>query len=194
MNGCRAAREAGFSKKSAGAIAVQLLNKPIISEMVNKALEDRKQRLQIDADWVLSELRDNYLKVKALNELKKSDLFDDNGFLKPIHQWPEEWQKKRMIRGFEVQEMAMGLGAKGDKLKPIRTFIKKVHISDLVEEERKLLHLIGQHVGVGAFKESDSAPREFKITVEFEDGNPKAKINSSQEHGKPNGHAAVESH
>lgn len=56
LNGYRAARRAGYEEKWARHIASRLLRKPEIAAAVEKAKEERRERLRITADRVLAEL------------------------------------------------------------------------------------------------------------------------------------------
>ena len=56
LNGYRAAVRAGYAEKGARNIASRLLRKPEITEAVEKAKEERRERLRITADRVLAEL------------------------------------------------------------------------------------------------------------------------------------------
>lgn len=53
FNASRAARDAGYSEKTAGSQGFDLLKKPEIQQAIAKALEERTERLKVDADWVL---------------------------------------------------------------------------------------------------------------------------------------------
>ena len=56
LNGYRAAVRAGYEEKWARHIASRLLRRPEIAEAVEKAKEERRERLRITADRVLAEL------------------------------------------------------------------------------------------------------------------------------------------
>src|SRR6516225_616051 len=56
LNGYRAAARAGYAEKGARNIASRLLRKPEIMAAVEKAKEERRERLRITADRVLAEL------------------------------------------------------------------------------------------------------------------------------------------
>ena len=56
LNGYRAAVRAGYAEKWARHIASRLLRKPEIAAAVEKAKEERRERLRITADRVLAEL------------------------------------------------------------------------------------------------------------------------------------------
>lgn len=54
FNAARAARRAGYSHKTAVQAGYRLINTPKIKVAIKQAIEDRKERLQIDADRVLA--------------------------------------------------------------------------------------------------------------------------------------------
>ena len=56
LNATQAAIRAGYSKKTAGAIATENLTKPLISKAIQKALRERLDRTKMKADEVLLEL------------------------------------------------------------------------------------------------------------------------------------------
>ncbi len=58
LNSSAAARRAGYSTKTAEWIGPQLLGKSHVSEAIQKALEERRERVQIDADYVLARLKE----------------------------------------------------------------------------------------------------------------------------------------
>ena len=53
LNATQAAVRAGYSEKTAGAIATENLAKPLIKKAIEAAMEDRKERIQVDQDYVL---------------------------------------------------------------------------------------------------------------------------------------------
>lgn len=56
MSGAKAAVRAGFSARSAGVQACQMLGKPEIAEAIAEAMQARSERVQVDADMVLQRL------------------------------------------------------------------------------------------------------------------------------------------
>lgn len=56
FNGARAAREAGYSEKTADRIAYENLRKPEIIEYLNKLQEKKKEKFEIDEEKVMNEL------------------------------------------------------------------------------------------------------------------------------------------
>lgn len=56
LNGSAAARRAGYSAKNADKIASELLGKTRVREAIAAAMEERSKRVEIDADYVLTNL------------------------------------------------------------------------------------------------------------------------------------------
>lgn len=86
---------------------------------------------------VLSRLKDEV-------EADIADLFDDEGKLLPVWEWPLVW-RQGLISGIEVEELWEGRGE--DRVQV--GMLRKVKISDRL----KRIELIGKHIGVQAFKE-----------------------------------------
>ena len=56
LNATQAAVRAGYSKGSAARYAVELLNKNHVAEAIQKAMQERNQRVEISQDRILEEL------------------------------------------------------------------------------------------------------------------------------------------
>lgn len=79
LNGTQAAIRAGYSKKTASAIAVENLQKPAINSYVAKLKETRSEATKITANRILRELSNI-----AYGNMKDFIDFDENGIkLKP---------------------------------------------------------------------------------------------------------------
>lgn len=74
QNGAAAARRAGYSTKTAGAIGSVLLRDPIIRGEIERLLSDKLKQTELSADGVLA-------KMKALTTGDVRDIFDHNGNL-----------------------------------------------------------------------------------------------------------------
>lgn len=133
LNATQAAIRAGYSEKTAGAVGHENLTKPEIAKAIAAAQFGRAERTGINADWVLARLA-----IEAEADL--ADLYDDNGNLLPVKQWPLIW-RQGLVAGVEsVREKH-----KDDDF----SVVDKIKISDRV----KRIELIGRHVGVQAFKD-----------------------------------------
>ena len=60
LNATQAAIRAGYSEKAAAEIGCENLIKPNIRDAIAEAQAERAKRTQIDADWVLRELKKQY--------------------------------------------------------------------------------------------------------------------------------------
>lgn len=148
LNGTQAAIRAGYAKKSATAEAARQLANVKVGEAIASALKARSERTQINADWVLRRLADEA-------EADIADLYDDDGHLKPVKEWPAIW-RKGLVAGLDVVEEFETVDGKKERVGTVR----KVKLSDRI----KRIELIGRHVGVQAFRE--------RISHENPDGSP----------------------
>ncbi|MDP9572400.1 UNVERIFIED_ORG: phage terminase small subunit [Agrobacterium larrymoorei] len=137
LNATKAAIRAGYSEKTAHSQGPRLLENVGIATAIEKAKAQRSERTQIDADWLLKRLAD-----EAVADI--ADLYDENGGLKPVDQWPLIW-RQGLVSGIEVEELFDGRGEDREHIGRVR----KVKLSDRI----KRLELIGKHVDVQAFRE-----------------------------------------
>jgi len=93
---------------------------------------------KVDAGWLLGRLVD-----EATADI--ADLYDGEGRLKPVDEWPEVW-RQGLVQGVEIEERFEGRGNAREQV----GFVKKVRLSDRL----KRLELIGKHIGVKAFEET----------------------------------------
>ncbi len=133
LNARQAAIRAGYSENAAKEQGYENLTKPHIAEAIAEAMAVRSERTKIDADWVLARLAG-----EATADL--ADLYDKNGGLKPITEWPLVW-RQGLVAGLDVDEEFKD----GEKLGQVT----KVKLSDRL----KRVELIGKHVDVQAFAE-----------------------------------------
>lgn len=158
MNATNAAIRAGYAVSTANGKAASWVGKSrskcpkhkhLIWDAVNKAKQERCERTQIDADWLLKRLAKEA-------EADVSDLYNDKGGLKPIHDWPEIW-RKGLVSGFEIEQQFVY----EDKKKVPNGYIVKIKVSDRIRR----LELIGKHVDVQAFKDKIEHLVKVKITI-----------------------------
>lgn len=138
LNATQAAIRSGYSAKTAEVQGCRLLRNDKIVAAVALATEKRAERTRIDADWVLKRLADEI-------EADVADLYDDDGKVKPIRQWPEIW-RKGLITGIETIPEKVGEDEDG---KPIVAMGYRIR---LASRDRRL-ELLGKHVYVSAFRE-----------------------------------------
>jgi phage terminase small subunit len=83
LNASQAALKAGYSTKSAPYIGYQLLQKDIIKKEIQRRMDIRAEKFNIDSDTILKE-------ICKLAFIDASKLFDDDGNLIPVHKLPKE--------------------------------------------------------------------------------------------------------
>lgn len=98
-NGTAAAKRAGYSDKSAGQQACELLKLPKIQKLIDRLLAQARRRMEIDADKVLGEMADvafanmaDYIRISGNGE-PQLDLSDTTR------------QQQNAIESFEVREV-----------------------------------------------------------------------------------------
>lgn len=133
LNATQAAIRAGYSAKGATVRGAELLANRKVADAIFQAKKSRSDRTKIDADWVLSRLADEA-------EADVSDLYDEDGTLRPVKEWPAIW-RKGLVSGLDIEEIKVG--------GKIVAQVKKLKLSDRL----KRIELIGKHVDVGAFTE-----------------------------------------
>ena len=136
LNGTQAAIRAGYSPTTARGMARDNLAKPHVAAAIEKACEERRQRTQIDTDYVL-------MRLVEIDQMDVIDILDETGALKPVHQWPQVW--RRMVSGVDVQTQLRH----GDDGEAVESVIKRIRWPDKV----KNLELLGKHVDVQAWRE-----------------------------------------
>ncbi len=128
---------AGYAKTTAHSKSYDWVcksgTKPHVFAAITEAQADRSERTQIDADWVLTRLT-------AEAEADLTDLYADDGELKPVRDWPLIW-RQGLVAGLDVDEQFKD----GQKLGQVT----KVKLSDRIRR----IELIGKHVNVQAFAE-----------------------------------------
>lgn len=149
LNATQAAIRANYSKKTAGSVGHENLQKPEIQARLAVLIDERSKRVQVDADWVLKQMKD-------IHELDVIDILDNTGNFKKVTDWTKPW--RMYISGMDIQEMLSG---------DTESITRKIKWPDKV----KNLEMIGRHVNVNAWKEADGAPSEqesikdIRITV-----------------------------
>lgn len=138
LNATQAAIRAGYSAKTANREGARLLSNADIAEAVERRKEERSKKVNIDAAWLLDRLSQ-----EATADI--SDLYDDDGNLLPVKQWPLIW-RQGLVQGIEVEEIYEGRGSERVKVGELR----KVKLDNRV----KRLELIGRHIGVKAFEDT----------------------------------------
>lgn len=70
LNATQAAIRAGYSKKTAGAIGAENLEKPEIAEAIQAAMDERAERTEITADYVLATITDTIERCKQARPVR----------------------------------------------------------------------------------------------------------------------------
>ena len=80
LNGTQAAIRAGYSAQTATAIAHENLRKPHIAAAIQEAFAERAERTEINADWVIKGLVENFYRA-----MQATEVLDRKG--KPSGEW-----------------------------------------------------------------------------------------------------------
>jgi len=138
LNATQAAIRAGYSKKTAYSIGEENLKKPEIASEIVKAIEKRSEDTKIDSKWVLRRLAEE-------SEADLADIFDKDGNVKSVHDWPLIWRQ--------------GLVDSFDQIGEGETQVTKLRFAN----RGKRLDMLGRHVDVQAFKDrvEHSADKEL---------------------------------
>lgn len=153
LNATQAAIRAGYSAKTAQEQASRLLSNVMVADAVAALKAERSKKTGIDAAWLLTRLADEA-------EADLNDIIDEDGKLKPVHEWPVIW-RKGLVAGIEVEELWEGRGEDRERI----GLLHKVKLSDRV----KRLELIGKHIDVQAFREQVAHSGGVSLTVSPED-------------------------
>lgn len=153
LNATQAAIRVGCPEKNAHVQGAKWLAIPKVADRIEQLRADRSQKTNIDAAWVLTRLA-----AEATADV--NDLYNDDGSIKPIKEWPLIW-RQGLVAGIETETLRPR-GSKGtgqwrgrqqdvhDKEEPEEEIvITKIKLSDRVRR----LELIGKHIGVNAFQE-----------------------------------------
>lgn len=131
LNASAAARRAGYSKRNADVVGPRLLGKAGIKKRIGELNRKRLDRVDINADEVLLEL-----KRIAFFDLR--DLTDGEGNIRPLHELPEDI--RRALAGVKIEALYSGRG--NDRLE-----IGQIRDYNLLDKVRCLI-LLGKHVGL----------------------------------------------
>lgn len=141
LNATQACIRAGYSEKTAEQMGYQLLQKTSVQTAIEQAMNERQNRTQINADYVLNRL-------VQIDQLDIADILDETGNFKPFSEWTKEWRLN--ISSFEVVETATG------------GLVKKIKFPDKV----KNLELLGRHIQVSAWVNNQSIDLNANIKAE----------------------------
>ena len=140
LNATKAAVRSGYSKRTAQQTCSQIMSKIVVKNAIDAAMRDRADETKIDAALVLKRLA-------AEAEADIADLYDDDGSLKPVKEWPKIW-RQGLVQGIEIDALFEGAGQ--DRVQVGVT--KKIRLDNRIRR----IELIGKHIGVNAFQEQVS--------------------------------------
>jgi phage terminase small subunit len=127
MNAAQAAREAGYSAKTAAQIGERLLRNVDVAKAIEHAMAERSLRTEITADRVLKEL-------SCLSFFDIGEAFNPDGSLKQLYEMRED--VRRAIAGFEVTEIRDADGV-------VIGHTKKVKFADKIGALEKVMRHLG---------------------------------------------------
>lgn len=136
------ARRAGYKGgyQTLAAMGSRLLKEYIILEEVGRLRQARAVKVGVSAEVLLHDLMNMFY-------ANKSELFDEQGVMKSIHEWPEIFQ--RMVSSYEAQEIFEGTGED-------RQSIGIMHKAKFPAFE-KIIQMIGEHIDIKAWSEKQAA-------------------------------------
>lgn len=136
LNATEVALKVGYGNdnhESAKTTASRLLSDGNVLGAIAYLIDERTKRTMINSDWMLTRLAEAVTADVA-------DLYELDGQLKPVHQWPKVW-RTGLVTGLKVEPTFVGGGI-------------KMNITEIKHVDRtKLLEMIGKHVDVQAFKD-----------------------------------------
>jgi len=136
LNATKAAIRAGYSEKAAKQIATENLSKPVLHEYIARLKQERVDKVQVDAAYVLNRLVE-------IDQMDFLDILNDDHSIKPPSEWPKVW--RTYLSAIDMAEIWEGSGDE----RQMTGMLKKIKWPDKV----KNLELLGKHVNVMAFKE-----------------------------------------
>jgi len=143
LNGTQAAIRAGYSKKTAKEIASQHLTKLNIQEEIKKLQDKHANKVNITVEDLLRELQMMY-------QIDISELYDENGDLKPINELP-----KNITRS--ISEVTVVTKKFGETIATDTSKIKFYSKLDAIEK-------LARHLG---FYEADNMQKTIELPVKL---------------------------
>lgn len=142
LNATQAAIRAGYSKKSAGVVANEILMKPYIQAEIQKLMEKRSERIQVKADDVVKELA-----LMAFSRLNNYLSWDGSGISMKDS---DDLTDDQIACVVEIQETLTD---------------KSSNLKFKLGDKLKSLELLGRHLGM--FAEPEKGIGDININVAF---------------------------
>jgi phage terminase small subunit len=130
LNATQAAIRSGYAVSSARQIGSENLSKPYIQDAIAIAMQNRLQRVNLSADYVMQRL-------VAIDQMDILEIFYDNGQIKPLSDWPLVWRQS--IGSFETIEIS---GKENEKV-----IVRRVKLPDKLRN----LEMLGRHTDIQAW-------------------------------------------
>ena len=153
LNSVEAAIAAGYTPENARTNAYRLMANEGIKAAIEKRMVERISIIGVDHTLVL---------IRLVAELKAdvADLFNDNGSIKDVHEWPLVW-RQGLVAGIEVYEEFDLQNEGGKKKKVLIGLTKKVRFAD----RTKRLELFGKHTSIRAFSDKKTEDDKGYLTA-----------------------------
>lgn len=135
-------------------------NRPDVRAVWDQMRLDRSRKLGITADMVLQGLWEQFQRLTAMLDMDIADLYLQDGSMKPVLDWPENW-RMGAVEGIETKELfayskdgaQAGESKAWDKIGEVNK-IKRASRLGIEREIRECLGMIGRHVNVKAFPDN----------------------------------------
>lgn len=98
LNGSKAAKRAGFSARSAKDIAFELVAKPEIKKVIQKKMDERSERTKIDADYVLTTIKDTVERCRQAEQVMAWDPLEKT--MVPTGEW--KFDANAVLKGCDL--------------------------------------------------------------------------------------------
>ncbi len=133
------------TEKAADGNSSRLMARDDVKAYLAEARAERSERTKIDADFLLTHLAEELTADLA-------DIYDENGAIRPVRDWPKIF-RQGLVTGVDVlQNKAPDGTAMGEVVK-----IKHA-------DRNAIKKMIGDHIGVQAFKENKHVTGEVAHT------------------------------
>lgn len=153
FNATRAAKAAGYSKKTAQRMGSENLSKPLLQEQIQKEMTAREYRTEVTADRVINEIA-----LLAFSDLRHYTEIGEDGEIQ-IKRWEE--MPEHLSRAVETisEDRIIRENPDGTQIIVHDKVKYKLH------SKPRALELLFKHLGLGA-------EERFKFALEGADGQP----------------------